>query len=324
MAMRKSIVLASVLFAAMATALVAAETFVTVETVPIQTTTMTWPQLLSDGQNGKPATIAGELRIPGAFDATDKLPAVIIAPGIAGSVTPIEAWAQKFNDMGVATFMIDYFAGRGLKFADRYSFPIMNGTADAYRALALLAKHPRIDPNRIAIMGISWGGTPALYSSLERFDKIYGQSPTQFAAHIVFYPGCSLSYREGTKTTGKPIRIFHGIADDWTPIGPCRDYVKQLKGAGADVVLTEFPDAYHAFDWPNLATSVPFPEALSVRACSIEEGDNGAILNAKTGKAFSMQDACVEKGTHLGYNAAAYKATVEGVTQFLKTKFKLQ
>jgi dienelactone hydrolase len=149
--------------------------------------------------------------------------------------------------MGVATLMIDYFAGRGLKFMDRYSFPIMNGTADAYRALALLANHPRIDPNRIAIMGISWGGTPALYSSLERFVKLYGAAlpiapPTrQFAAHIVLYPGCSLRYREGTKTTGKPIRIFHGIADDWTPIGPCRDYVKQLKGAGADVALTELP-----------------------------------------------------------------------------------
>jgi hypothetical protein len=78
--MRKSIVLASVLFAAMAS-LAAAETFVTVETLPIQTTTMTWQQLLTDGQNGKPATIAGELRLPGAFDATDKLAAVIIAPG---------------------------------------------------------------------------------------------------------------------------------------------------------------------------------------------------------------------------------------------------
>ena len=92
--MRKSIVLASVLFAAMAS-LAAAETFVTVETlpIPIQTTTMTWQQLLMGGQNGKPTTIASELRLPGAFDATDKLPAVIIAPGIAGSITPIETWA---------------------------------------------------------------------------------------------------------------------------------------------------------------------------------------------------------------------------------------
>jgi len=113
-------------------------------------------------------------------------------------------------------------------------------------------------------------------------------------------------------------------ADDWTPIGPCRDYVKQLKGAGADVALTELPHAYHAYDWPGLAASVSLPEALSVRACSIEEGDNGEILNAKTGKVFTMKDACVEKGTHLGYNAAAHKATVEGITQFLKTTFKLQ
>jgi dienelactone hydrolase len=304
----------------------AAETFVTVETVPIQTTTMTMQQILTDGKGGKPVTIAGELRIPGSFDNTNKQPAVLIAPGLAGSLTPIEAWAEIFNNMGVASFMIDYFSGRDLyTIPDRIPLPRMNGMVDAYRALAVLASNRRIDPNRIAIMGISWGGNAELYSSLERFTKMYGPSNAQFAAHIGIYGGCDTTFRDDLKTTGKPIRLFHGLADDYVAIKPCQEYVKRLKSVGADVTLTELPDAMHAYDWPTLASTVPLPEALTLRGCVLEEGDNGAILNAKTGKVFAgASDPCIEKGTHLGYNAAAYKATVEGVTQFLKTTFKLQ
>jgi len=46
----------------------------------------------------------------------------------------------------------------------------------------------------------------------------------------------------------EPIRLFHGDADDWVAIGPCRAYVQRLKAAGADATLTEFPDAVHAYD----------------------------------------------------------------------------
>jgi hypothetical protein len=108
---RNGLFVATALGIAVLVAPAAAETFVTVETVPIQTTTMTMQQILTDGKGGKPVTIAGELRIPGAFDNTNKQPAVLIAPGLAGSLTPIEAWAEIFNNMGVASFMIDYFFG---------------------------------------------------------------------------------------------------------------------------------------------------------------------------------------------------------------------
>jgi dienelactone hydrolase len=311
--------------AALVTAPATAQTFVTVQTLPMQTTTMTPQQLLTDGKNGKSSTIAGELRIPAPPDNTDRFPAVIMAPGLAGSITPFEEWAQVINNIGVATFMVDSFAGRGLyAIPDRIPLHRLNAMVDAYRALALLADHPRIDRSRVAIMGFSWGGNAALYSSLERFTKMYAPSTAQFVAHIVVYTGCDTTFHDDAKTTGKPIRLFHGAADDWTPVAPCRDYVKRLKSAGADVALTELPDALHAYDHRSFSTTLSLPEALSLRACFLEEGDNGAIVNGKTGRVFTGEDPCIEKGVHLGYNAAAYQATVQGVKQFLKETFNLK
>jgi dipeptidyl aminopeptidase/acylaminoacyl peptidase len=38
---------------------------------------------------------------------------------------------------------------------------------DAFAALAVLAKHPRIDPDKIAVMGFSRGAVPSLYASMK-------------------------------------------------------------------------------------------------------------------------------------------------------------
>ena len=53
---------------------------------------------------------------------------------------------------------------------------------DAYRALALLSEHPRIDRNRIAVMGFSKGAVAAVYSAVERFHSMYGPG-VSFAGH---------------------------------------------------------------------------------------------------------------------------------------------
>jgi dienelactone hydrolase len=279
--------------------------------------------LTGDEKIGKRATLAGELRIPGAPGT--KVPAVILVHGSGGISGATDAWAREINAMGVATFTLDTFSGRGIvsTVADQSQLHSLAMMVDSYRALALLAAHPRIDSKRIAIMGFSKGAVASIYSANERFRKFYALQGGEFAAHIGLYTPCNIEFRDDDKTTGKPIRFFHGVADDYVPVGPCRTYVERLKKAGADVQLTELADAHHAYDNPAIPVPTVFAANQTTRNCTLKEGNNGSVLNVKTGKLYDLADACVEKGPHVGYNAAAHQATLAGVREFLKMVFRL-
>ena len=43
-------------------------------------------------------------------------------------------------------------------------------------------------------------------------------------------------------------RLYHGVADDWVPIDPCRDYVARSKKVGASIDVVENLGAHHLFD----------------------------------------------------------------------------
>ena len=56
----------------------------------------------------------------------------------------------------------------------------MNRIVDGYRALELLSKHPRIDPDRIGCLGISLGARGCLYVNVKRFQKNVGNTWIRF------------------------------------------------------------------------------------------------------------------------------------------------
>ena len=63
------------------------------------------------GKDGKAATVSGALRVA---QGAGKLPVVVLMHGSGGQGPNIEAWSRLFNAMGVSTFAIDGFTGRGL------------------------------------------------------------------------------------------------------------------------------------------------------------------------------------------------------------------
>lgn len=198
---------------------------------------MTDQEFLSGRKDGKTVIVAGELRLPRL--GNDRLPAVVLLHGSGGINGGVTDWAQDLNAMGIATFVLDGFTARGIVSTvnDQSQLGRLAMIVDAYRALDLLSKHPRIDPARIALMGFSRGGQSVLYASLKRFQGMHGVPGQEFAAYVPFYADCGYTYVRDEEVSNKPIRLFHGSADDYNPVAPCRAYVARLKASGKDVVL---------------------------------------------------------------------------------------
>jgi dienelactone hydrolase len=299
-----------------------------VEIHPVSSITLRDGDFLAGRKEGQPVTLAGELRIP--KPGNDRLPAIVLlhgSGGIGGIGSSIDEWSRELNQLGIATFTLDSFAGRGLvsTVANQTLLGRLNMVADAYRALEILAKHPRIDPRRIAVMGFSRGGQSALYSAMKRLYVTLGPAEDlQFAAHIALYPDCMTTYRADTEVSAKPIRILHGAADDYNPVAPCRGYVERLTKLQVDIKLIEYPSAHHVFDAPALRTAVTLNAATTTRSCQLVEADDGQVLNHETQQPFTFSDACVEKGPTVAFNEAANAQARAFVRGFLTEVFKLQ
>ncbi len=289
--------------------------------IPFDSVTLSGQQVMLGETQGKPVTLAGELRLP--HMGTDKVPVVILVHGIAGLGTNHDEWARALNSWGIGVFIPDHLSGRGITPSSSQDYMLSGGArmVDVYRSLSMLSMHPRIDPERIAIMGFSMGGLVTLLSSQERFRTRYGLPNVQFAAYIVLYAGYPGRLRDDVKVAARPIRLFHGTGDDWTPVEPCRALVADLKKAGADVTLTEYPGATHAYDDPSIKVRLNLPQAMSLRKCSLAEGEGGQIMNSQTGKLFTPSDPCIERGVSLQYDEAATTSTREAVKAVLSSAF---
>ena len=125
------------------------------ESIPM----ITLQKILNRGSFAETQTITGTLNFPA--NAADKnVPVVILLSGSSGISDSQEYWIKILNNIGLATFTVDSNWARRKCRSDKEnkSFyvggPFCNGThkgmlriVDAYRALELLSKHPRIDPN---------------------------------------------------------------------------------------------------------------------------------------------------------------------------------
>ena len=294
------------------------------EIYAIPSLTISDQQFLTGDANGKQVTVAGEFRIA---QGTGKLPVVVLMHGSSGVGAGMDPWVRQFNSMGISTFVIDGFSGRGLTAVgpNQGLLGRLNFIVDIYRSLEILAKHPRVDPERIVLMGFSRGGQAALYASLDRFHKLWNKSGAQFAAYIPFYPDCSTSYATDTEVAARPIRIYHGTPDDYNPVASCKAYLARLQEAKRDVVLTEYPDSQHGFDSGllGLSTTTVSTNAQTARNCKLSEGEGGVLVNADTKAPFSYKDACIELNPHVGGNPATAAEARKAVSDFLQALFKL-
>jgi len=155
--------------------------------------------------------------------------------------------------MGVATFVVDSFSGRGgTKFPREEVLSRRGQVLDLYRALALLTTHPRIDARRIALMGCSRGGGVAILAA-ESVRSPHFPPNADVAAYLAVYPTLPSDVDFSSwQLPARPIRLFQGLLDNVTPVDIARRFVAAQRAKGIDVRMFEYPNARHVFDNPAL------------------------------------------------------------------------
>ena len=106
--------------------------------------------------------IVGDLFLPGGPAPKNGFPAVIVAHGYGGiRKTTTPETARSYARAGYASIIFDY-RGFGDSGGERWLLLPQNEVDDVRSAVTFLASHDRINQNRIAIHGCSFGGAVAV------------------------------------------------------------------------------------------------------------------------------------------------------------------
>ena len=278
----------------------------------------------------QPVIVHGDLALPkrSPLQREGQSPAVVLLHGTGGVSDERErAWARQLNAIGIASFVLDSFSGRGINppiYADQPNFThSVAHLLDAYLALKLLATHPKIDASRVAIMGFSRGGETSVNAIFEPFRAAaLGGAHHKFAAYIAFYPYCNFRHESKALAMG-PMLMLLGGADEMTEPFPCQNQATWLKERGVAVQLIVYPNAHHGFDREQ---QVRLNKAyVGMRGCEavfdldtriIRRLDTGALLNSKQKNDDRVRE-CRKYGARFGGDPKAREASIAQVRSFL-------
>ncbi|MDC1478639.1 dienelactone hydrolase family protein [Pseudomonadales bacterium] len=211
-------------------------------------------EVILSGNGGRATTGLGYLTFPEDTVDTEPLPAMVVLPG-SGGIKPgrEHEYAEFLNGEGIAAFVVEYYASRGL--SDETNYLLRTGSVtefdlitDAYAALALLSTHPRIDGNRVGVVGFSYGGMAARLLMDDRIHQAIAPAHPGFAAHIDIYGPC-FQYLGTKKTNGAPLLTLRGTNDASNDLEACATRESELRDLGVQVTAVLYEGAGHA--WEN-------------------------------------------------------------------------
>jgi dienelactone hydrolase len=216
-------------------------------------------------------------------NTTGKAPAIVLLHGSSGVQSARElTYARQFAAMGVAALVVDSFAARrerGTGFIDR----LLNITesmilADAYAGLGWLGARPDIDPERIAVVGFSYGALVSLLAAQDQVARIFAPGGQRFAGHVAFYAPCIAVFDDRT-TTGKPVLMLAGDEDEIVKPERCDTAAANLRAGGSEVQVIRYPGAYHQWDG---AWSGPRRIGRTLDGCRLRVASDGTVQDRNT------------------------------------------
>jgi len=241
--------------------------------------------------------------------------------------------AAELRKAGFATLTYDSFAARGTTGQALQGSPgyLAIGVADAYAALKFLASESRIEADRIAIIGFSYGAEVAHLAAFETLRSALTRGPGRFAAHVPFYPGGTFgAIAEPAAYTGAPILMLLGGKDDNLPVAKIENYLVYARAAGnpAPIETVIYPAAYHAWTVPDLTTARFFPNLVSTKKCPLLLLGRKAPALLVDGEAKPFDPAAfgacmaAAPGYWMGFDAKVRAQSIADATRFLQAKLR--
>jgi len=299
------------------------------EKITFKSKTVTTFANILDGLDDKDKDVEvwGFLEMPSAGwgkKIEGKVPAIIFVHGASG-INPKRhpQWLQAIRKQKMASFQIDCFKPRGFKSAkaQKMNVSAADMVVDAYMAMQALAKDPRIDPNRIGIMGESKGGSTALYAMWKPVRDAINVGT--FGLHIGLY---HLSPEfETFEFTGAPILSLLGEKDNYIPSAPAKDLFKKLEAIGYDAKVVIYPKAHHVFDAHYDVQTIS--DAYSMEDCRWKLEADGDFREMTSGKEiYTDKDPytkCWKKGAKVGRNNKAKRDSKKQFKAFVARVFNI-
>ena len=255
-------------------------------------------------------------------------PAIILLHSSWGLSSQEQFYANIFTQMGIAVFAIDSFTPRGFKrtSVDQTLVSSAAMIQDAFQVLDYLHDEPKVNAEKIAVMGFSKGGIVAFYSAFKSVNNSVNKRKHGFAAHIAYYPWCGIRLHDMSMSNA-PVLVQGGGKDIITPVKKCQQLVDDVVSHddAQKITIKQYPKARHAFDHPTLA-KVPMMLALDAQVpalCDIRQNALGEFIemhsNIKvTGENIkSVLEACSTYNGNAGSHRRSAREALEVTKSFL-------
>lgn len=110
--------------------------------------------------------IAGVIRVPDGIPPGERRPAFVILHGFGSNMTAgnVAAPNAMLEALGYITLRFD-MRGCGLSEGPRGRLICMEQVEDTRAAIGVLINHPQVDPERIGVLGSSYGASVAIYTA---------------------------------------------------------------------------------------------------------------------------------------------------------------
>ncbi len=225
-----------------------------------------------------PTTGFGTLILPEGASSEHPAPAVVLVHG-SGGIAPGREMrvGRTLADAGIAAFVIDYYAPRGITRETGYMSKVLavtefDAASDAYGALVLLSTHPAIDGERIGMMGFSYGGMAVRISMDERVREAFAPKHRGFAAFVDTYGPCFQDWGT-TRVNGAPLLTLRGTEDRSNDLEACAAREAELRALGVSVDARIYPGAGHA--WESASPRRLREDSPYVAGCTIRYDEKG-------------------------------------------------